>query len=303
MSRIYEAVKKYIDDVSDELQHGGCESLDRREPDTVVVLAAGDSFNAKRPSARVAAPVEKVRPERSSGLEGTPVEAVDIDRFSRVPLVTDPRGPAADRFRFLRLRLLEFQGKADRRRILVTSALPQEGKSTVALNVATVLAEGGKRAVLLVDADLHHSTTSSLLGLDGHLGLAECLQAGLRPKSAIVRLEPLGCCFMPSGKAAGNPTELLQSAALPALLEQVSFPFDWIVIDSPPVGVLTDSLALRKAADGTLLVVKAGKTRCDAVEEALTLLGREHIIGIVLNAVEGVEQLYSKYSKYYRRKD
>jgi capsular exopolysaccharide synthesis family protein len=233
------------------------------------------------------------------GLQDIPVEQVDLERLHRVAFFSDPRGAAADRFRFLRLRLLERQKAVNLRRVLVTSALPQDGKSTVALNLATALAEGGKRAVLLLEADLHHPTLTWQLGFEGRPGLAECLEAGMNPMSAVRRLEPLAWSFLPAGQVCGNPTELLQSGALSGVAAALSAQFDWIVMDSPPVAPLSDVLLLKKEADATLLVVRAGRTPGDAVEQAITLLGREHVAGILLNGVEGVDRLYSK---YYRGK-
>ncbi len=240
--------------------------------------------------------------QKSSGLQGVRVEEVGGERLRRVALITEPRGAAADRFRFLRLRLLELLSQKDRKRILVTSPLPQDGKSTVAMNVATTMADGGKRTVLLIDADLHISAVSELLGLQGRPGLAECLQSGLDPMSAVRRLEPLAWYALPAGRADGNPAEVLHSAALPGVIAALSGQFEFIVIDSPPVAPLSDALSLKKEADGTLLVVRAGVTPSEVVEQTVSLIGREHVLGIVLNRVEGLERLYSKYSKYYRSK-
>jgi Mrp family chromosome partitioning ATPase len=119
------------------------------------------------------------------------------------------------------------------------------------------------------------------------------------PMAAVRRLAPLACCLLPAGQCAGNPTELLQSTALSGVFEALSARFEWMVIDSPPVTPLTDVLSLQKQADGTLLVVRAGRTPDDAVDGAMALLGRKHVAGIVLNGVEGLDRMYSK---YYRAK-
>ena len=245
-------------------------------------------------------------------IETLPLEDVDLERLSRVAMITDPRGLAADRFRFLRLRLSQWQGQKSLKRLLVTSPLPQDGKSTVALNFATALAEGGKRPTLLIDADLHLATLSAQLGFQDRNGLAECLQAGMGTTSAamlgfrlldlnaVLKLGPLACHFLPAGKPDGNPTDLTHSGALSVVMAALSDHFEWIVVDSPPVMLFTDALSLKKETDGALLVVRAGQTPGDAVETAMGLLGREHVAGIVLNAVEGLEREYSKYSKYYK---
>lgn len=239
------------------------------------------------------------RIQNGLGLEQIPVEEVCVQPGSRVAFHTDPHGPGADRFRFLRLRLRELSNARKVKRLLVTSPLPQDGKSTVALNLATALAERGNRTVLLLEGDLHHPSLSRQLGLKTRPGLAECLEDGLNPISALRRLEPLSWYFLPAGEAHGNSTELLQSETLSGVMQALSPRFDWILIDSPPVTLLTDALSLKSQADASLLVARAGRTPREAVEQSIGLLGRDHVCGIILNGVEGLDRLYSKYSGYY----
>ncbi len=248
-----------------------------------------------------ALPVSASSPDVDASFElrQIPVDELHIHPASRIVLYTDPRGLAADRFRFLRLRLRERADTGKLKTILVTSALPQDGKSTVALNLATSLAERGKRSVLLLEADLYHATIAERLGIPARAGLAECLEGGLDPVSALRRLEPLGCYFLPGGEAHGNPTELLQSDRLSNVLEALSGHFDWVVIDSPPVAPVSDALSLARHADASLLVVRAGRTPHEAVTAAHTLLGAKHVIAIILNGVEGLDRVYSKYYGRY----
>jgi len=112
------------------------------------------------------------------------------------------------------------------------------------------------------------------------------------------RLKPLDWYLLPAGKASRNPTELLQTEMLGVVMDQLTPHFDWILIDSPPVVPLTDTLSLRKYADASLLVARAGRTTQVAVEEALKLLGKQHVLGILLNGVEGLDRVYSKYGQY-----
>jgi len=248
----------------------------------------------------------------STSLEGTeaelkkcyeppqiPVEEAQIRPESRIVFHTDPRSPGADRFRFLRMRLRELWEVGKLRTLLITSPLPGDGKSTVALNLAAALAEQGKRAVLLIEADLYHPSLTQQLGLKPAPGLAECLESGLSPVSTVRRIEPLGLYLLSSGEPHSNPTELLQSEALSGIMEELSPHFDWIIIDSPPVTPLTDALSLARHTDASLLVARAGHTPREAIEETLRLLGHEQVLGILLNAVEGLNRLYSKYYGYY----
>lgn len=227
---------------------------------------------------------------------------VEIDPSSRIALHSDPRGRGADRFRFLRMRLRELWQMGRLRSILITSPLPGDGKSTVALNLATALAERAKRTVLLIDADLHQRTIAQSFGLQAGPGLAECLEHDLDPLSVLRRVEPLGWYLMPSGLPDGSPTELLQHESLGRIVHRLSSLFDWVVIDSPPVMTLTDAFLLSRVTDGSILVVRADRTPQQAVEESLSALGQQHILGIVLNGAEGLSRRYSKYYGYYGKK-
>jgi capsular exopolysaccharide synthesis family protein len=226
-------------------------------------------------------------------------DVAQIERSTRIVVHDDPRSPCADRFRLLRLRLNERWNAETMKTLLITSPQPGDGKSTVALNLATALAERGKRMVLLIGADLHRPTLTERLGLSERSGLAECLEEGLKPLSAVRRVEPLGWYLLPAGKARGNPTELLQSGAIAEIKQELSRHFDWILIDSPPAIPLADVLALKQRSDASLLVVRAGKTPTESVERSVTLLGLKHVLGIVLNGIENFDRAYSKYYPCY----
>ncbi len=255
-----------------------------------------------RPSADIrpsAAGITLVETERKINRDDILAEEVSLRPESRIPFHTDPHGCAADRYRLLRMRLRELWIAGKLKTLLITSPLPEDGKSTTAMNVATALAEGGKYSVLLIEADLYHSPLAELLGIRSGPGLAECLEGTATLTSAIRRLQPLGWFVLPAGEAHGNPTELLHTEAFAQVMQKVVPCFDWVLLDSPPVLPLVDALLLKHHANATLLVARAGKTPRDAIEKSLSLLGREHVLGVVLNAVDGLNQLYSKYSKYY----
>lgn len=233
-------------------------------------------------------------------IQQIPVETVQLRPETRIVAHTDPRGCAADRLRFLRLRLNEVWNPEKVKKLLITSPLPHDGKSTVALNLAVTLADEGNRTVLLIEGDLHRATLSKELGLTGRPGVAECLESGSDPCSLVRRIEPIGCYFLPAGQPRSNPSELLQRPVLSTMMESVSRHFDWILIDSPPVAPLTDALSWKERADATLVIVRAGHTPAHATEEALNLLGRKHVFAIILNGVEGLDRVYKKYYKAYK---
>lgn len=241
-------------------------------------------------------PLESI--DESIQLDQIAVEEVQVQAGSRLIMHSDPRSPAAERFRFLRLCLRELWQLGKLRIVQITSPLPQEGKSTIALNLATALAEGGKRKVLLIEADLHRPTLSEQLGLKRGRGLAECLEEGSQPGPALRRLEPLRWFLLPAGEPRSNPTELLQTEAFSGLLKKLSGHFDWILIDSPPVLPLTDALSIARQANATLLVAREGHSPREAIERAIAILGRQRVLGVILNAVEKLDRLYSGYYPY-----
>jgi len=227
------------------------------------------------------------------------VEEARLTPETRLVFSDDPRSPAADKFRFLRMRLREYWTAGKLKKLLITSPLTGDGKSTVLMNLATALSERGKRSVLVIEADMHHSSIPKRLNLRSWPGLNDCLQDdSISPLSHIRRLEPLGWHLLPAGEPRRNPTELLQTPALRSIVEKVSASFDWVLIDSPPVVLLTDAIALQQQADATLLVVRAGRTPQEAIEHSIELLGPKKIVGVVLN---GIEQRYQPYyqDRYY----
>jgi capsular exopolysaccharide synthesis family protein len=232
-----------------------------------------------------------------------PVEQAQFKPENRLILQSDPRGAAADRFRFLRMRLRELRNTGALQKLLITSPLAGDGKSTMVLNLATVLSERGKHPVLVLEADLRHSSLTGMLGLETWPGLTACLQNdSISPLSTIRRVDPLGWCLLPAGEARKTSTELLQTPAFGHLMERLTPHFDWILIDAPPVIPLTDSILLQHHVQGTLLVVRAGQTPKEAIEQSVTLLGRKKICGVILNAVEARDYLYYKYRYYENRK-
>lgn len=241
---------------------------------------------------------EPARPSNSFPLR-VDSETIEIRPEMRLSAYTDPRGCAADRLRFLRLRLNQVWDRDKLKKLLITSPLPHDGKSTTALNLAVTLTEEGQRTVLLIEGDLHQCAISKALGLAGRPGIAECIEKDADACSLVRRIEPIGVHFLPAGTARGNPSEILHSPKLQIMMESLSPRFDWILIDSPPATPLTDALSWKERADATLLVVRAGITPARATEEALNLLGRKHVLAIVLNGVDGLDRAYKKYYKAY----
>jgi Mrp family chromosome partitioning ATPase len=240
--------------------------------------------------------LERVDVYLSAGAEVSPVPVE-----SRVVVYYDPKSAGADMFRLAQIRLKSIQAAKKLKTLLITSPLPGDGKSMVSLNLATVLSENGKVPVLLLEADVHRPSLVKRLGLKPWPGLSDCYRRGGDPTLAIRRIDPLGFHLLPAGQPAQDTVSLLQSSFTAQLIKGLSASsFSWILIDSPPTTPVADILALKAQADGTLLVARAGETPREAIEESARNLGRDHILGIILNGVQGLNRIYSKYYGYGR---
>jgi tyrosine-protein kinase Etk/Wzc len=177
--------------------------------------------------------------------------------------------------------------------------MPGDGKTTVSLNLATALSENGRVPVLLLEADIYRPTVLMRLGLKPWAGLSECSRRGEDPMLAIRRINPLGFYLLPAGQRGDDDANILQSTFTSQLVKSLSASsFGWVLIDAPPTTPVAEVLALNAHTDATLLVARAGATPREAIEESARNLGRDHIIGIILNGVEGLNQVYSKYYGY-----
>jgi len=226
-------------------------------------------------------------------------EVSPVSPESRIVVHTEPRSAGADRFRLVQIRLKSLQASKKLKRLLITSPLPGDGKTTVALNLATALSEKGKQPVLLLEADVYRPALVKRLGLRPWPGLTDCFKSKRDPMRAIRRIDPLGFYLLPAGQPEEGGSSLLQSDFISKLIKRLSdSAFSWILIDSPPTTPVAEILVLRAQADATVLVTRARKTPREAIEESTRSLGRDHILGIILNGVEGLDRAYSQYYGY-----
>jgi len=228
---------------------------------------------------------------------GTEESIVSAD--SRVVVYNDPTSAGADRFRLAQIRLKSLQAARGLKNILITSPLPGDGKTTVSLNLATVLSENGRVPVLLLEADVYRPTVIRRLGMKPWPGLCECSRRGEDPMLAIRRINPLGFYLLPAGQKVDEGSGILQSTFTSQLVKSLSASsFGWVLIDAPPTTPVADVLALNGHVDAALLVARAGVTPREALEESVRHLGRDHVLGVLLNGVEGLNRIYSKYYGY-----
>ena len=201
-----------------------------------------------------------------------------------------------EEFRTLRSRLYQAREKQPLSKLLVSSALPKEGKSFTAANLAQVLVrQHGKRA-LLIDADLRNPQLHVLLGAEPGPGLSEYLQAEADELSIIQRGPMPNLFLIPGGERSPNPAELVANGRMKLLLNRLEPIFDWVILDSPPAAVVSDAVLLANDCDAVLLVVRSNSTPVDAARRARREFGEHNVIGVVLNGIP-LEQ--SPYSQYY----
>ncbi len=202
----------------------------------------------------------------------------------------------SEEFRTLRSRLYHAREKMPLKKVLVTSALPKEGKSFTAANLAQVLARQHGRRVLLIDADLRGPRLHMMLGTTSSPGLADYLQGGSDEFSIMQRGPMENLFFIPSGQEISDPAELVANGRLKLLLQRVEALFDWIIIDSPPAVPVSDASVLAKACDGVLMVVRSNATPVDMARRARQEFPDEALVGVVLN---GTNMDAMPYTRYY----
>lgn len=238
--------------------------------------------------------------------EGVPLAAIIPRKLQDDPtlvVTVAPQDPIAERFRKLRSRIEAIQtddGDAAVRCILVTSALPDEGKTTTAANLALALAEDRDRTTVLVDADLRRPSLGRFVVPRPNLGLADVLREGTSPDHVLIPLLGGALSLLPAGEGVPNPTSLLKSDAFSRLLGELRQRFDWIVIDTPPCVPFADAHTLHPHVDGAILVVRAASTSRATIHRALETLSDGPLLGVVLNDVRQtvVDKYYYRYDAY-----
>lgn len=213
----------------------------------------------------------------------------------------NPKSPAAEAFRTLRTNLQFAALDSPLRTLLVTSAGPGEGKTTVTANLAVAIAQSGKK-VVVIGGDLRKPTVHSALGVSNTAGVTNVLAGNVTWQDAIQVTDIEGLSVLPAGPIPPNPAELLASQRMHELIREISSAYDMVIIDAPPVIAVTDAGVLSRWSDGVLFVVSAGVTPRDvakAAKEQLLQVGAR-ILGVVVNRLsEESGYYYYYYHRYY----
>jgi protein-tyrosine kinase len=293
MSRIFEALQR------SESERSGI-TIAPAAPATELLRVVEREANALAPKnvpANVPAPQDFAEKEfAKNDLSDFPSLPVSLPPDSKLVCLTAQESFGAEKFRFLGVRLRQLQQSRPLKKLLITSTIPEEGKSTVAANLATILARRQQPKILLLEGDLRRPSLAKQFGLGRIPGLSEWLQGESRPIEHIYRLEGPNLWFLPAGRPPENPLELMQSGRLSELLNQLSGWFDWIIIDSPPILPLADTSVWARLADGILLVTREGTTKKRMLQRGLQALEQSKLLGAVVNSSANTD-----HSNYYQR--
>jgi protein-tyrosine kinase len=309
MSRIYEALQKAESD----------RRLDRREPEPRTPEAPVKSTIyatavATAEEEQTSAPAE-ARPYGEPYIAPVDPNALDLSTIplrswalslEQLPSLLE-RGPAVEQFRSLRSRIFELRDISPLKTIMITSGLPQEGKSFISTNLAMSLARHKNSKVLLIDGDMRRYTLHQLLGCESHPGLADYLGGkasvievmqrpesfeGMTPGAAAIAQN---LTFIAGGNGGDKAADLSGSPRFGELIRLAAPHFDWIIVDSSPVLPVSDAVNLARFCDGVLLVARSGQTKFPIAQRAQSELKASNILGFVLNAVEEQPQVGSYY--------
>jgi capsular exopolysaccharide synthesis family protein len=222
-----------------------------------------------------------------------------FDPASEDKLVVGPNANNAlvEQFRKLAATLHQMQLVRGLKTLLITSALPTDGKTLTATNIALTLSESYRRRVLLIDADLRRPALHQIFRVPNAAGLNEGLKAKGDGRLSVLKISDT-LTLLPAGRPEPDPMSGLTSARMANIIEEAATRFDWVLVDTPPIGLLADANLLSVMTDGALLVIRANQTPHASVLKAVQALGRERILGVVLNGTESLGR-EAEYSQYY----
>ncbi|MGH2657975.1 MAG: CpsD/CapB family tyrosine-protein kinase [Actinomycetota bacterium] len=242
--------------------------------------------------ARAGAPVLAVVPHASSWKKR---------KEARLVTVTEPRSAPSEAYRTLRTSLLFTASQKGVRKVVITSSQDEEGKTTTVANLGMVLAQAGKR-VVLVDADLRKPRLHRFFGVENRVGLTNVLAEEVQPPEAVVQSGVPNLVLLPCGPVPGNPAELLSSDAMGAMLQHLGKIADFVVVDSAPVLAAADASILATYADAVLMVADADRATRGSVAHARVQLDQvnANVVGAVLNNFDlSKARAYPYYYQYY----
>ena len=289
MSRLYEALQK-----------------SQGEAPSASPLATPAEADAQVPGAHIPGlPIDNTEALDALATQAPPAAswlAVPADRILRpVPTpeqrlisLTNPNSPGAEMFRVLSTKLAHMRHKRELKKLLITSAVGDEGKSVVSVNLALTLARRAGERVLLIEADLRRPTASALLSTSSLRGITEWHEHKLALQDAFYQVEGMPLWLLSAGKGIEEPLPLLESDAFAQMLA-VSQGFDWVLLDCTPMLPMADATSLSRLCDGVLVVAREGHTRKRALVRALASIEKSKQLGFIFNEASTVQVGYERY--------
>lgn len=230
-------------------------------------------------------------------LPSTPVLTGRPD-VQRLVNTIEESDPVLDQLRSLAATLHQARTGREMKVIAVTSSVSGEGKTLLAANLALTLSRSYMRQVLLIDADLRRPNLHRLFGIPSQEGIRDALEAVREGAPVPVQEVAPRLALLPAGKPVRDPISLLASDAMQRLMTAATSTFDWVIVDTPPVGMLPDVSLLSSLTDAVLLVVEAGRVRYDLVQRTVESVGADRIFGVVLNKVPETD-IVAAYGMHY----
>lgn len=268
-------------------------------------LAAGTEIGTS--ATEVAPPIPAVRPPEMPARDGALTLEKVMTHCVRAHWNPEPKTVllfdgnqthGTEELRTLRSRLYQIRDRQSLQTILITSALPAEGKTFLTANLAHMIVRQHERCALIIDADLRRSQLHLALGAPAAPGLTEYLR-GEADELSIIQRGAHDLFLIPGGKPVANAAELLANGRMKTLLERVAPVFDWVLVDSPPAVPVSDASLLADMCDGVLLVIHAGTTPFDMAQKACEEFRSKRALGVVLNRMAPGETYHSYYYHYY----
>ncbi len=233
----------------------------------------------------------------SLGLDTAPGFRSSPSPQTRLVALTEDNSLGAEKFRVLRARIRTLRERQQVRRIVITSAAPEEGKTLVSMNLAVSLAKHTEEKILLLEGDLRKPTVAQHLHMQGARGIGEWFACNEPITKFLYRLDGLQLWILPGGMCRENPLTILQSPRFLEAYNQLSGCFDCVLIDAPPLQPMADVNFWSHQADGLLLVCREGRTPRTALKKGLEMLDSPKLLGVVINCAHAAEGSY--YHRYY----
>jgi protein-tyrosine kinase len=303
MSRVDEALARARRDAATQ-RPVDVRPIDGAAADGPVDWANEAPLHRDEPFAAEAQPIEyEAEPPKATAAPPPRVEAandVELDQLILAEKLVVGAGVDAgsvEQFRRLAAQLYLSQTERRTRLVMVASALPGEGKTLTATNLALTLSQSYKRQVLLVDGDLRRPDLHQLFQVPNMTGLNDGIRSEVERKVPLIRISE-HLTLLTAGRPDADPMSVLSSDRMRRVLAEAREKFEWVIIDTPPLGLLSDAHLLTSMIDAAVLVVQAGRTPLAAIKRAIEALGRERIVGVVLNRVDR-DQLQAEYAHYY----